>query len=151
MTPRKRICCADEACSLARCASTRKQQRNETTQAVAVLNSQILNRRVLGFGATPHRKKQEARRGRPARGTRRSNNTRRGGRQDTTAQQSYLIHIPNFLSLVRRNSYTITSSLLRTRHVFLDPYSSTIAKLLTHCTAAAACYVSSSCLHCGAR
>ena len=48
-----------------------------------------------------------------------------------TAQQSYLIHVPTFLSLVRRNSYTIPSSLWRTRHVFFDPYSSTIAKLLT--------------------
>ena len=44
---------------------------------------------------------------------------------------------PNSLSLVRRNSYTITSSLLRTRLVFIDPYSSTITKLSTHCTAAA--------------
>ena len=46
---------------------------------------------------------------------------------------------PNSLSVVRRNSYTITSSLLRTRHVFIDPYSSTITKLSTHCTAAAVC------------
>ena len=76
---------------------------------------------------------------------------RERGRQDTTAQQSYLIHIQILFSLVRRNSYTITSSLLRTRHVFLDPYSSTIAKLLTNCTAAAACHVSSSCWHCGTR
>ena len=53
------------------------------------------------------------------------------GRQDTTAQQSYLIHVPSFLSLVRRNSYTIPSYLLRTRHVFFDPFSLTIAKLLT--------------------
>ena len=38
---------------------------------------------------------------------------------------------PNFSSLVRRDSYTILPSLLRTRHVLFDPCSSTIAKLLT--------------------
>ena len=116
--------------------STRKKKTWETTQAVAVLNSQILYHRILGFGATTTQK-QEARRGRPARGTRKSNNTRRGGRQDTTAQQSYLIHIQiSFFGT--RNSYTITSSLLRTRRIILDPYSSTITKLSTHCTAAVA-------------
>ena len=35
----------------------------------------------------------KTRRGIPARETRKSNKTRRGGRQDTTAEQSYLIHI----------------------------------------------------------
>ena len=38
---------------------------------------------------------------------------------------------PNFSSLVRRNSYIILPSLLRTRHVLFDPCSSTIARLLT--------------------
>ena len=56
-----------------------------------MLNSQFLYHRTLGFGATTT-KKQEARRRRPARETRKSTNTRRGSRQDTTAQQSYLIH-----------------------------------------------------------
>ena len=70
----------------------KKTKTWETTQAVAVLNSQILFHRILGFGATTTQK-QEARRRRQARGTRKSNKTRRGGRQDTTAQQSYLIHI----------------------------------------------------------
>ena len=43
----------------------------------------------------------------------------------TVVPESY----PNSLSLVRRNSYTITSSLLRTRRVNIDPYSSTVTKL----------------------
>ena len=38
---------------------------------------------------------------------------------------------PNFSSLVRRNSYIILPSLLRTRHVLFDPCSSTIARFLT--------------------
>ena len=38
---------------------------------------------------------------------------------------------PNFSSLVRRISYIILPSLLRTRHVLFDPCSSTIARLLT--------------------
>ena len=45
------------ASSLEMNSKYKKQQRHETTQAVAVLNSQILNRRILGFGAAPHRKK----------------------------------------------------------------------------------------------
>ena len=70
----------------------KKQKTWETTQAVAVLNSQILYHRILGFGATTTQK-QEARRGRPASSARKSYKTWRRGRQDTTAQQSYLIHI----------------------------------------------------------
>ena len=94
-----------------------------------MLNSQIQNRRILGFGATPHRKtgSQEGKTGQGSQ----EKQQHPEGRQDTTAQQSYLIHVPTFLSLVRRNSYTIPSSLLRTRHVFFDPYSSTISMLLT--------------------
>ena len=95
-----------------------------------MLNSQILFHRILGFGATPHRKRQEARRGRPARGTRRSNNARRGGRQDITVQQSYLIYVTIFLSLVRTRIHCVVSASLvlgstRATPCSTDPLSST--------------------------
>ena len=77
-----------------------------------MLNSQIKSQNPrIRSNTTRIRKKQEARRGRPARETRRSNNTRR---EDGRIPQ--------------RSSRT---SLLRTRHVLFDPCSSTIAKLLT--------------------
>ena len=109
-----------------------------------------LNRRILGFGASPHeiRKKKGSQEGKTGQGNQEKQQHPERGRQDTTAQQSYLIHVPTFLSLVRRNSYTIPSSLLRTRHVFFWSLLVNHRKALNHCTAAAAWYVSSSCWHC---
>ena len=99
-----------------------------------LLNSQIKNHRILGFGATQqkyHKRKQEANKDKTDQGTQEKQQHPKRRRQDTTAQQSYLKKSPNFSSLVRRNSYIILPSLLRTRHVLFDPCSSTIARLLT--------------------
>ena len=115
------------------------------------MNSQIQNRRILGFGATPHRnKKTGSQEGKTGQGNQEKQQHPERRSAGTHSAAVVPDHVPNFLSLVRRNSYTISSSLLRARHAFLDPFSSTIAKLLTNCTAAACC-VPSSCLHCGPR
>ena len=103
----------------------KKQQKTwETTQADAVLNSQILYHRILGFGATStqNRKPGEGHTGQGNQEKHQHPERRSAGYHSATVvPDSY----PNSLSLVRRNSYTITSSLLKTRRVFIDPYSST--------------------------
>ena len=165
--PTKRICCAHEACSLARCACTdckgqcamhhvsrwtqsARKMTWDNTQAVAVLNSQILYHRILGFGATTT-KKQKARKGTDRPGKPRKAPTpgeelgripQRNGRTWFTSKFSFF---------GTRNSYTITSSLLRTRRIVLDPNASTITKLLTTVLLLLLSYVSRSCLQCGAR
>ena len=90
-----------------------------------MLNSQTKsqNPRIRSI-TTRNKKKTGSQEGKTGQGNQEKQQHPERGRQDSTAQQSYLIQVPTFLSL-------IPSSLLRTRHVFFDPYSSTIAKLLT--------------------
>ena len=98
-----------------------------------MLNSQIKsqNPRIWSITTRIRKNKTGSQEGKTGQGNQEKQQHLERGWKHTTAQQSYLIHVPTFLSLVRRNSYTIPSSLLRTRHVFLDPYSSTISKLFT--------------------
>ena len=53
------------------------------------LNSQILINSILGFGATSTKKQRKPGGDKPAKETRKSTNTRRGSRQNTTAHQSH--------------------------------------------------------------
>ena len=104
-----------------------------------MLNSQIQIHRILGFGATTPRDKRSQEGDKPAKETRKNTSTRRGSRPNTTAHQSHLIPIQIFFGT--ENSYTITSSLLRTRRTVLDPHVSTHHEVLNRCSSAAAFYV----------
>ena len=157
MTPLKRICGTVEACSFGKvckykllrtvCNSSSLEMNSEIKKKTKDMgdhtgcccaefsNSISQNPRIRSNNHTKTRSQEgKTGQGEPGKATKPERKSA-GYHSATVVPDSY----PNSLSLVRRNSNTITSSLLRTRHVFIDPYSSTITKLSTHCTAAAAC------------
>ena len=99
---------------------TRKKQKTcETTQVFPVLNSQIQKSQNPRIRSNNHTKtgSQEGKTGQGNQEQQQNLKRRSAGYHSATVvPDSY----PNSPSLVRRNSYTITSSLLRTSRVFID-------------------------------
>ena len=152
MIPRKRICCADEACSFGKvctnpllrtvCSASNpemdsdtRKKKQDNTQAVAGMNSQI--RISESSDSEQHDESdREARRvthrpGKPGKET-----TPEEEVADTIAYQSFLIP-SKFSFFGTRNSYFIASPSYKTRHTVLDLPASTHREVLDCWSAAA--------------